>query len=100
MDCSPPDFPVHHQLPELTHVHPVGDAIQPSHHPCCPLLLPPSVFLSISVFSNESVLRIRWTHQAMWLIHADVWQKPTQHGKAVILQLKMNFQKCPVSVCG
>ena len=27
---------------------------------CCPLLLPPSVFPSIGVFSNESVLRIRW----------------------------------------
>ena len=33
MDCSTPSFPVHHQLPELvqTHVHQVGDAIQPSH---------------------------------------------------------------------
>ena len=38
MDCSTPGFPVHHQLPELaqTHVHRVGDAIQPSH----PLLSP------------------------------------------------------------
>ena len=33
MDCSMPGFPVYHQLPELTqtHVHQVGDAIQPSH---------------------------------------------------------------------
>ena len=33
MDCSTPGFPVHHQLPELTqtHIHWVGDAIQPSH---------------------------------------------------------------------
>ena len=33
IDCSTPGFPVHHQLPELaqTHVHQVGDAIQPSH---------------------------------------------------------------------
>ena len=33
MECSTPDFPVHHQLPEVTqtHVHRVGDAIQPSH---------------------------------------------------------------------
>ena len=33
MDCSMPGFRVYHQLPELTqtHVHPVGDAIQPSH---------------------------------------------------------------------
>ena len=33
MDCSMPGLPVHHQLLELaqTHVHQVGDAIQPSH---------------------------------------------------------------------
>ena len=33
MDCSTPGFPVHHWLPEFTqtHVHWVGDAIQPSH---------------------------------------------------------------------
>ena len=33
MDCSTPEFPVHHQLLELaqTHVYCVGDAIQPSH---------------------------------------------------------------------
>ena len=43
----------------LTHVHWVSDAIQPSP-PCRPLLLPPSIFPSIRVFSNESVLRIRW----------------------------------------
>ena len=58
MDCSTPGFPVHYQLLELAqiHVHRVGDAIQPSH----PLLLPPSIFPSIRVFSNESVLYIRW----------------------------------------
>ena len=34
MNCSMPGLPVHHQLPEFTqtHVHRVGDAIQPSHH--------------------------------------------------------------------
>ena len=38
MDCSTPGLPVHHQLPELaqTHVHWVGDAIQPSHPPLSP----------------------------------------------------------------
>ena len=56
-----PGFPVHHQPPELaqTHVHRVGDAIQPSH----PLLSPspPAFnFPSIRVFSNESAFRIRW----------------------------------------
>ena len=57
-----PGIPVHHQLPELTqtHVHWVGDVIQPSLL-CHPLLLPPSIFPSIRVFSNESVLHIRWS---------------------------------------
>ena len=56
-----PDFPVHHQLLELTqtHVQRVGDAIQPSFL-CCPLLLLLSTFPSIEIFSNESVLCIRW----------------------------------------
>ena len=60
MNCSIPRFPVHHQLPEhsQTHGHQVGDSIQPSH-PLCLLLLMPSIFPSIRVFSNESVLRIR-----------------------------------------
>ena len=56
-----PGFPVHLQLPECTqtHVHRVCDAIQPSH----PLLSPslPAFNLTrIRVFSNESVLHIRW----------------------------------------
>ena len=42
-----------------THVHRVGDAIQPSH-PLSSLLLPPSIFPSIRIFSSESVLHIRW----------------------------------------
>ena len=53
--------PVHHQLPEPTqiHVHWVGDAIQPSH-PLSSPSPPVSIFPSIRVFSNESVLHIRW----------------------------------------
>ena len=65
MDCSTPGLPVHHQLLEFTqtHVHCVGDAIQPSH----PLLSPsPSslIFPSIRVFSNESILHIN-SHQSV-----------------------------------
>ena len=61
MDFCTPGFPALHHLPELdqTHVHWVGDAIQ-SSHPLSLLLLPPSIFPSIRVFSNESVLHIRW----------------------------------------
>ena len=56
-----PGFPVHHQLPELaqTLVHWVGDAIQPSH-PLSSPSPPASIFPTIRVFSNESVLCIRW----------------------------------------
>ena len=46
MDCSTPGLPVHHQLLELaqTHVHRVGDAIQPSH----PLSSPSPPVLNLS----------------------------------------------------
>ena len=61
MDCSTSDFPVHHQLSELTqtHDHQVSDAIQSSH----PLLspFPPAFNLSQHQgLSNESVICIRW----------------------------------------
>ena len=50
MDCSTPGFPVRSWW-----CHPSIHLIL-----CHPLLLPPSIFPSIRVFSNESVLRIRW----------------------------------------
>ena len=55
MNRSTPGLPVHHQLLEFTqtHVHRVGDAIQPSH-PLSPI--PPS----IRVFSSEPTLHMRW----------------------------------------
>ena len=58
MKHSTPGLPVHHQLPEFTqtHVHRIGDAIQPSHS----LLLLPSILPSIRAFSKESALPIRW----------------------------------------
>ena len=40
-------------------VHRVGEVIQPSHPLSSPLLLLPSIFPSISIFSNESALRIK-----------------------------------------
>ena len=61
MNRSTPGLPVHHELPEFTqtHVHRVGDAIQPYHllsSPSPPAPNPPS----IRAFSNESTLCIRW----------------------------------------
>ena len=59
-DCSTPGFPVHHQLPELTqtHVHQVGDTIQPSHALPSPspsafnLSQHQSLFWSVSFFTS------------------------------------------------
>ena len=59
--CTPGSLSVHHQLPELTetHIHWVGDAILPYHPLSSPSFLP-SIFPSIRVFSNESVICITW----------------------------------------
>ena len=61
MNHSTLGLPVHHQLPEFTqtHIHRVGDAIQPLIL-CRPLLLLSTIPLSIRVFSNKSTLHMRW----------------------------------------
>ena len=61
MHCSMPGLPVHHQLwssPKLMSI----ELVMPSSHLilCFPLLLLPSISSRIRVFSNESVLHIRW----------------------------------------
>ena len=60
MDCSTPGFPVHHQLLELKLMS--IESVMPFNHLtlCRPLLLPPSIFPSIRVFSDESVLCMKW----------------------------------------
>ena len=81
MDCSTPGFPVHHQLLELalTHVHQVGDAIQPFH----PLLSPsPPTFnlpqhQGLFQWVNSShqvakVLEFQLQHQSFqWIFRTD-----------------------------
>ena len=59
MNRSTPGLPVHHQLLEFTqtHVHRVGDAIEPSN----PLSSPSPSTFNPSHLSNESALRIRWS---------------------------------------
>ena len=79
MDCSTPGFPVYHQLPELaqTHVHQVGDAIQPSHPLSSPS--PPAFNLSQcqSLFQWVSSLHqaakvLELQHQSFqWIVKVD-----------------------------
>ena len=61
MNCSLPGFPVHHQRRTLLKLM-SNKSVMPSNHPilCRTLLLLPSIFPIVSVFSNESVLCIRW----------------------------------------
>ena len=61
MECSTPGFPIHHQLLKFTQTH-VHWVVTSSNHLklSCPLLLLPSIFPSIRVFSNELALCITW----------------------------------------
>ena len=66
MDCSLPGIPVHHQLPELTqtHVHQVGDAIQPSH---------PLMSTSPPAFSHSQHQGLfKWVGSSLWPL---LWPK-------------------------
>ena len=81
MDCSTPGLPVHHQLPEFTqtHVHWVGDAIQPSHSLSAPS--PPAFNLSQhqglfkwvrSLYQVAKVLEFQLQHQSFqWIFRTD-----------------------------
>ena len=60
-NCSMPDFPVPHYLPEFAQTHVSIESVMPSNHLIlCRLLLLPSIFPNIRVFSSELALRIRW----------------------------------------
>ena len=61
MDCITPGFPVHTNSQSLLKLMSI-ESVMPSNHLilCHPLLLLPSIFPSIRVFSNNSVLSIRW----------------------------------------
>ena len=103
MDCSTSGFPVLYHLPDFTQTH-VGDAIQPSHL-LSSLLLLPSIFPSIRVFSNEPALCIRWPNwfplgwtgwislQSKWLLRvfSNTNSSKLQQFKASILQRSAFF---------
>ena len=61
INCSTPSLPIHHQLPEFTKLMSI-ESVMPSNDLilCLPLILLPSIFSTIRVFSNELALRIRW----------------------------------------
>ena len=65
MNCSTPSLPVHHQLPESTqtHVHWIGDAIQPSH----PLSSPSPPILNLSQHQDLFI-----GHLLTWGVHLSV----------------------------
>ena len=75
MDCSTPGFPVHHQLLEFLKLTSIESGMQSNHFILChPLLLLPSIFPSIMVFSNESVgvLELQFQHQSLqWVFRTD-----------------------------
>ena len=123
MDCSTPGFPVHHQLPEFTqtHVHWVGDAIQPSHPLSSPS--PPTFNLSqhqslfkwvSSLHQAAKVLEFQLQHQSFqWIFRTDflydrlVWSpcspresqesSPRPQFKSIFLAL--NFLYSPTFTC-
>ena len=75
-DCSTPGFPVHQQIPICSDSYPSSWWCHPTHLIlCCPLLLLPSIFPSIRVFSNESVFHIRWpkycSFSFQWIFRTD-----------------------------
>ena len=61
MDCSTPGLPVHHKSWSLLKLISI-ESVRPSNHLIlfCPHLLPSSIFPNIKVFSNQSVLHIKW----------------------------------------
>ena len=108
MDCSSSGFPVHHQLlePTQTHVHHIGDAIQPSHPLSSPS--PPTFNLSqhqglfqwvSSSHQVTKVLELQLQHQSLqWLFRMDflydwlVWSPCSRRNSQESSPTSQNFQ--------
>ena len=56
-------------------------------------LNPRSLIKGLDGVGDGGRFRKERSYVYLWLIHIDVWQKPTQHCKAIILQLKIKFLK-------
>ena len=87
MNRSMPGLPVHHlllefSLPRLMSI----ELVMPSNHLilCCPLLLLPSIFPSIRVFSNKSALCIRWPKY--WSFYFNI-SPPNEHPALIFFRI-------------
>ena len=108
MDCRMPGLPVHHQLPEFTqtHVHPVGDAIKPSHPLSSPSPPAFNLFQHQGLF-YESVLHIRWPNYWSFIFSISTsneysglisFRMDWFHLLAVQGTVSAGYNKCPFSV--
>ena len=81
-------------LPKLMSI----ESVMPSNHLilCHPLLLPPSIFPSIRVFSNESVLHIRWPNY--WSFSFNI-SLSNEHSGLISLRIKQQQIYACVCVC-
>ena len=78
-----PGFPVHHQLPELSELMSIAFVMSSNHLILCRLLLLlPSIFASIRVFSNESVLPIKWPEY--WSFSSSISISPSNEHSGLI----------------
>ena len=116
MNCSTPGLPVHHQLPESTqtHVHWVGDAIQPSHPLSSPT--PPALNLSqhqglfqwvisshsvqcssVQLFSRVQLFATPWitAHQASLSI-TNSWSSPKLMSIESVMPSNHLILRCPL----
>ena len=93
VDCSTPGLPIHHQLLELAKLMSI-ESVMPSNHLilCRPLLLLPSIFLSIRVFSKESALRIRWPNY--WSFSFSISPSNEYSG---LISFRKSFSQCSSS---
>ena len=99
-DCSTPGLPVHHQLPEFTqtHVHWVGDAVQPSQ----PLSSPSSPAFNLSqqglFFGSGSPVKLKSSYQLGYsLIWGLVWGGGQSISKIIHVTIGRRFSPSP---CG
>ena len=94
MDCSISSFPVLHYLLEFARIH-VHLSVMLSNHLilCHPLLLLPSIFPSIRIFSNELALRIRWPKDWSFSISPSskflLWTNPLKEQGASTMLLRL-----------